>query len=133
MLRAISGVKLLTKQDLPSLHANNSRLSSYKKFHVSRRSVSDQENNFPKQPAVHTSECSTSFFDNRRDSRHRASSPINVSSPRFISMEHSRQIFSEATWNRMNLITPLLMSFQARGIGNFLRNPGAGKIGRAHV
>jgi len=131
MLRAISGVKLLTKQDLPSLHANNSRLSSYKKFHVSRRSVSDQENNFPKQPAVHNSECPTSFFENRRDSRHRASSPINVSSPRFISMEHSRQIFSEATWNRMNLITPLLMSFQARGIGNFLRNPGAGNFNTA--
>ena len=131
MLRAISGVNLPTKQYPPSLRAENFHLSSYKKFHFSRRSISDQANNSPRQPAVHTSECSTSFFDNRRDSQNRASSPISVSPPRFVNMEHSRQIFPEATWNRMNLITPLLMSFQARGIGNFLRNPGAGNFNTA--
>lgn len=57
--------------------------------------------------------------------------PKSVSQPVSVDIEQTKNLFPEATWNRMNLVTPLLMSFQARGIGNFVRAPGAGNFNTA--
>ena len=51
-----------------------------------------------------------------------------ISQPRFVDADTVSRRYAPATWNRIGLANPLLMSFQGRGIGNFVRQPGAGNL-----
>ena len=57
--------------------------------------------------------------------------PAGVSQPRFVDVDAVRRKYAPATWNRISLADPLLMSFQGRGIGSFLREVGAGNLNTA--
>jgi hypothetical protein len=57
--------------------------------------------------------------------------PAGVSQPRFVDVDAVRRKYAPATWNRISLADPLLMSFQGRGIGSFLRQVGAGNLNTA--
>jgi hypothetical protein len=54
--------------------------------------------------------------------------PSAVSQPRFVDAAAVSRRYAPATWNRIGLADPLLMSFQGRGIGNFVRQAGAGNL-----
>jgi hypothetical protein len=57
--------------------------------------------------------------------------PAGVSQPRFVDVDTIKRRYAPATWNRISLADPLLMSFQGRGIGNFVRPVGAGNLNTA--
>ena len=57
--------------------------------------------------------------------------PAGISQPRFIDINAVRARYAPATWERIALADPLLMSYQARGIGNFMRQDGAGNFNTA--
>lgn len=57
--------------------------------------------------------------------------PAGISQPRFVDIDAIRRRYAPATWSRISLADPLLMSFQARGIGNFVRPAGAGNLNTA--
>lgn len=57
--------------------------------------------------------------------------PVGVAQPRIVDLDAVRLLYAPATWNRISLADPLLMSFQGRGIGNFVRQPGAGNLNTA--
>jgi hypothetical protein len=131
MLRTILGRTLRSKQDQLLSPAINYGIKNCKKPYSSRRDLPEEGNKFLKQPKINTLNWSPNFLDSHQKSERTTPSPTNVSPPRFVNIDQSKQAFSEATWNRMNLITPLLMSFQARGIGNFVRDLGAGNFNTA--
>ena len=54
--------------------------------------------------------------------------PSRVSQPKLVDADAVSRRYAPATWNRIGLANPLLMSFQGRGIGNFVRQPGAGNL-----
>jgi hypothetical protein len=57
--------------------------------------------------------------------------PAGVSPPRFVDVDAVRRRYAPATWDRISLANPLLMSFQGRGIANFVRPVGAGNLNTA--
>jgi hypothetical protein len=57
--------------------------------------------------------------------------PDGVAQPRFVDVDAVRLRYVPATWNRISLADPLLMSFQGRGIANFVRQVGAGNLNTA--
>lgn len=57
--------------------------------------------------------------------------PAQVSQPKFVDVDAVRRRYAPATWNRISLADPLLMSFQGRGIGSFVRQPGTGNLNTA--
>ena len=57
--------------------------------------------------------------------------PAGISQPRFIDIDAVRARYAPATWERIALADPLLMSYQARGIGKFVRSDGAGNFSTA--
>lgn len=57
--------------------------------------------------------------------------PAAITQPRYVDIDAIRRSYAPATWNRISLADPLLMSFQARGIGNFVRPAGAGNLNTA--
>lgn len=131
MLRKIVGTTLRSTPDELSSLANSYGIQNCKKPYSSRRDLSEEGNKLLKQPKINTLNCSPILPDNHRKSQSTMPPPTNVSPPRFVNIDQSKEAFNEATWNRMNLITPMLMSFQARGIGNFVRASGAGNFNTA--
>jgi len=67
--------------------------------------------------------------DSRRTDRPHL--PAAVSQPKFIDVDAVRRRYAPATWHRISLADPLLMSFQGRGIANFVRQAGAGNLNTA--
>ncbi|MET0963698.1 MAG: hypothetical protein ABWY05_12925 [Noviherbaspirillum sp.] len=57
--------------------------------------------------------------------------PAGIAQPRFVDIDQIRRRYAPATWDRISLADPLLMSFQARGIGRFSRPTGAGNLNTA--
>lgn len=70
-----------------------------------------------------------SMQNSRRNARQHL--PAGISQPRFVDVDAVRRRYAPATWQRIALADPLLMSFQGRGIGNFVRQPGAGNLNTA--
>jgi len=130
MLRTMAGRTLRSTQDQLLSSANSNRINNCKRPYSSRRDLPQEENTSLKKPKVNSFNRNPNFLNIPTKSQG-TTPPPNFSPPLFINMEQSKQAFTEATWNRMNLITPLLMSFQARGIGNFARNSGAGNFNTA--
>lgn len=131
MLRTMAGRTLRSTQDQLLSPANSNRIKNCKRPYSSRENLSEEVNKILKQPKLNTLNCHPNFLDGHRKSPATMPSPTNVSPPRLVNIEHSKQAFAETTWNRMSLITPLLMSFQGRGIGNFVRDTGAGNFNTA--
>lgn len=57
--------------------------------------------------------------------------PLQVSQPKFVDVDAVSRRYAPATWKRISLADPLLMSFQGRGIGSFVRQPGTGNLNTA--
>lgn len=131
MLRTMAGRTLRSTQEQLLSTANSNRMKNCKRPYSSGRDLSEEASKILKQPKINPHHCGPNFLDSQRKIQGTMSSPINVSPPRFVNIEQSKKSFSEATWNRMSLITPLLISFQARGIGNFVRDTGAGNFNTA--
>lgn len=130
MLRTISAKTLHPTQDQLLSSANRKGIKNRKRSYLSRRNLIEEKNTNLEQPKVNYSNRHLNLLNIR--ARTQGTTPLpNFSPPLFVNIEQSKQVFSKATWNRMNLITPLLMSFQARGIGNFVRHSGAGNFNTA--
>ena len=97
----------------------------------SQHDLSEKGGRYANPLTLQTTDRTSTFFDPYNANEHKTLLPKNVSQPLFVDIEQTKNLFPEATWNRMNLVTPLLMSFQARGIGNFVRAPGAGNFNTA--
>lgn len=67
--------------------------------------------------------------DSRRNARQQL--PLQVSQPKFVDVDAVSRRYAPATWKRISLADPLLMSFQGRGIGSFVRQPGTGNLNTA--
>lgn len=67
--------------------------------------------------------------DRKRNGRQHL--PAQISQPKFVDIDAVKRKYPPATWNRISLADPLLMSFQGRGIGSFVRQPGAGNLNTA--
>lgn len=131
MLRTVSG-KITHSARVQSGFLSNSRdVTKHTRLYASPSDLSKTENITLKQPRTKSSESVATFFHGTDENANAASGVKNFSQPLFVDLEQSRQAFSESTWNRISLATPLLMSFQARGIGNFVREPGAGNFNTA--
>ncbi|MFL6717295.1 MAG: glutamate cyclase domain-containing protein [Burkholderiaceae bacterium] len=131
MLRTIaSGTVRSTQKQLVSLSSNHP-IKRCIRLYTSRHDSPEEAGNFLKQSKNKTLSSHPTFRHSSGDRQDTTPLATNVSPPLFINIEQSKQAFSEATWNRMSLITPLLMSFQARGIGNFVRESGAGNFNTA--
>ena len=84
------------------------------------------------KPAVRTqAPGSTRLTDHVAAPRLHLPVPAGIAQPRFVDMDQVRRRYMPATWDRISLADPLLMSFQARGIGRFLRLAGAGNLNTA--
>lgn len=131
MLRTLVGTNLRSTQDRSLSTASNLRIKNCKSTYSPRRYFSEQTKNSLKNREIIHHDGHSNLLDSHGNSQNRTPLPTIVSPPRFVNVEQSRQVFPEATWNRMNLMTPVLMSFQARGIGNFVRESGAGNFNTA--
>jgi len=131
MLRTIAGRMVRSKQDQLGSPRNKQPSRTGKRYLSTRHAPSKKAGIALKQPKANPEGSSPTFFPDRGESQGTHTPPTNFSQPLFVNIEQSRQAFSEATWNRMNLVTPLLMSFQARGIGDFVRESGAGNFNTA--
>jgi hypothetical protein len=119
-----------SRSQLVSL-SNTHPLKKCKQHYSSQLDFSESGNNGSKRPKAKTIGSGATFFDGRENAQGAIPHPTSFSQPLFVNIKHSQQAFSEVTWNRMNLVTPLLMAFQARGIGGFVRASGAGNFNTA--
>lgn len=131
MLRTIAGGIVRSKQAGPGSGVNSLPVWKCKKLYSTRKDLPQEGEDPLKHPAIKSSNLAPGLLQPFEKGNNTIPIPKNISPPLFVHVEESKQAFPEATWNRMNLITPLLMSFQARGIGNFARGSGAGNFNTA--
>ena len=131
MLRTISGKRTHSGRVQSGYLSNGRHVTKQTRHYVSPPDPQKTEKITIKQPCTGTVESTATFFHGSDENKNTVTGVKNFSKPLFINLEQSRQAFSESTWNRISLATPLLMSFQARGIGNFVREPGAGNFNTA--
>ena len=130
MLRTMAGKTARSKQSHLTLLKNNPPSRKDQRYFSTRPDHSEKQGIALRQLKAQTIGSGPTFFHDG-GKRESTPSPINFSQPLFVDIEQSRLAFCEATWNRLNLVTPLLMSFQARGIGDFVRESGAGNFNTA--
>lgn len=131
MLRTIAGGVVHAKQVRSSSCVNTHPVWKCKKLYSTPKGLPKEGQDLLKHPEIRTLNRTPAFLQHLAENETTTPLQKKISPPLFVHMEQSRQAFPEATWNRMNLITPLLLSFQARGIGSFVRNPGAGNFNTA--
>lgn len=131
MLKVIAGGTMRSTHARSFSLANSHPINKCTRHHSLQYGPSGKADHALKQPKTKTVNSTRTFFPGKRDSQNATPHTTSFSQPLFVNIEQSKQAFPEATWNRMNLITPLLMSFQARGIGNFVRESGAGNFNTA--
>ncbi|WP_194714018.1 glutamate cyclase domain-containing protein [Noviherbaspirillum soli] len=131
MLRTIAGRTTHSARAQSISFSDSHPITKYTRHYSPPHDFSVTGDNALKQPKARMVNSTPIFFHDRGESHGAPPHPTNFSQPLFVDIEQSKQAFSEATWNRLNLITPLLMAFQARGIGNFVRESGAGNFNTA--
>lgn len=131
MLKVIAGGATRSTQDQLVSLATSQTVKKCARHYSLQYGLSEKGNNALKQPKTKAVNSTHTFFHEQGNGQSVTPPTTYFSQPLFVNIEQSKQKFSEATWNRMNLITLLLMSFQARGIGNFVRGPGAGNFNTA--
>lgn len=131
MIRTIA--RRIDQSKLPSFSPERkSRLAAEcKRSYSSQADFSENGKISTKQAYCKTTERTPTLLGNCKAGQNTASLPSKISQPVFVDVEQIKKAFPEPTWNRMNLISPLLMSFQVRGIGNFERAPGSGNFNTA--
>jgi hypothetical protein len=131
MLRTRACAMARSRQDHAASAARIKPIRKVGRLYSSQHDLSEKGERHAYQLTLQTTDRTSTFFSPYNGNERPTPSLKNVSQPLFVDIEQTKKIFPEATWNRMNLVTPLLMSFQARGIGNFVRAPGAGNFNTA--
>lgn len=130
MLRTISN--RLTRSKLMLLQTNQPAKSCYHRSLLS--GVGENKSPQPQVVTQSPSQAPSLFDASTQNGAADSTGERQVSQPIFIDINQSKKVFSETTWNRMDLVTPLLMSYQGRGIGKFQRSNGTGNFNTAvHV
>jgi hypothetical protein len=122
---------LRSTQNHAASAAKNRPIKKCSRLYSSQHDLPGKRDRYANPLTLQTTERTSTFLDRYSVNEHRKPFPKSVSQPLFIDTQKIKTSFPEATWNRMNLVTPLLMSFQARGIGNFVRAAGAGNFNTA--
>jgi hypothetical protein len=112
-----------------SLHHSPQRSSSCRAYGEARKTGGKPHESAPDLRSKGNSGSVLPMLDSRPNFRQPL--PAGVSQPRFVDVDAIRRRYAPATWNRISLADPLLMSFQGRGIGNFIRQAGAGNLNTA--